>query len=108
MDIEEKKFLAEWMGWRIEYHGGGEVIDCPQGRIPGIMSFREWNPDTDHKQFAEVWNEMCDVQQGMVERLVEKKVKLSGLTIDFVSELLNDLPKVMDAVLEVIKESSGA
>ncbi len=100
MTLEDKKFLAEWMGWEI----GRDYTPQMTGIFfrNGNKIYREvkWNPDTDHKQFAEVWNKLDDKQRFAVSTFLYEMDEPS-----FISIILNDLPKVMEAVLEVLKES---
>jgi len=54
----------------------------------------EWNPDTDHEQFTEVWNKLS----------YEDQVLISGsYPFIAVGKILNELPRVMEDVLRVIK-----
>ena len=54
MNIEEKKFLAEWMGYHIEEEEGfwpnvSEVLRDSKGNR--VCDFSNWNPDQDLEQF---------------------------------------------------------
>ena len=99
MKTEEKRELAEWMGKTVSFHKGWTKIDNDYAD--------QWNPDTDYKQFAEVWNTMDGRLQNEVlskfgiedEETGERILCKTGA----VGMILNDLPKVMGAVMEVIR-----
>jgi len=105
MDIESKKFLAERMGWESEHPKGGLVFfimtkDEPVNTILKSFMADKWNPDTNHEQFKDVWNKLTDNQRTQVEiKTIHNSVRGS-----FVWILLNDLPKVVKEVIEVLKE----
>ena len=99
MKTEDKKYLAEFMGWEISNPGlvGGTYIEMDDGPLP----IEHWNPDSNHDQFKEVWNKLDETDQMYVLLGIDE----SGQgTNDTVSISLNDLPRVMEAVLEVIRE----
>jgi len=93
MEPEDKKMLAEWMGWT--FNGYQFLGEMPNGGIHEM----NWNPDTDHKQFAEVWNKLTEFQRHTV---------LGGFGTYYLAfnECLNNLPKVMEAVLTVIQKGN--
>ena len=100
MKLEDKKFLAEWMGWKVHRrYGLDDVLWFELDFGDKSISITKWNPDTDHQQFAEVWNKMQTWKQDMVNERILPIYSPSH----FVTEVLNSLPKVMEAVLEVLK-----
>ncbi|MCP3683887.1 MAG: hypothetical protein GY861_14485 [bacterium] len=103
MNIEDKKFLAEWMGWRVVYkrdpwrETGFEVFERNTDFGTAELQFNEFRPDTDHKQFAEVWEKLP-----VPEREYWEKMQWSGYT-GFGEKLLKDLPDVLDKIIERLK-----
>ena len=106
MELIDKKYLAEWLyghevcpeGWLTSPRGNEYINDgmyCP--------NFVDWNPDTDHKQFAEVRHNISDF---VWERIKEAYFSqhLSERQGNFEDAILFYLPKVMEAVLEVIRD----
>jgi len=92
MNLEDKKFLAEWMGRSDPgyFTNGMEKIE------------HVWDPDTAHEQFKEVWNKLTKDEH---TRIMHKT--LIGNSKDYFSTvLLNNLSKVCQAVIEVIKEKN--
>jgi len=89
MNLEDKKFLAEWMGYLLE----GKNYWMPKFNI----YLMDW---PNHEQFKEVWNKLNVEEQDLV----------FGQTTDnklaFIHMLLNELHKVVQAVIEVIKEAA--
>ena len=99
MNIEDKIWLAEWMGWRT---GLDEMIFHmlykDNFREPTRLKY--WNPDTSHEQFKEVRKKLTDEQWAMVNLLcTDSKNRLMEDVVLF------ELPKIMEAVLTVLKES---
>ena len=95
MNIESKKFLANWMGL------------CFKGstRMPlslsDYMIIEDWHPDTNHEEFKKVRRKLTDKQWDDVT------YRLMGAHPDRVVALdiiLFDLPRVMGEVLTVLKE----
>jgi len=90
--LKDKKFLAEWMGKLVVAH----FIE-----FDGKLRDRElWNPDTNHEQFKEVWNKLTAEQKYKVNKKCFRRLESD---YDLLTMALNKLPKVMDAVMEVIK-----
>jgi len=98
MKLEYKKFLAEWMGWSL-YNGSTGWVITKEGM--SVTHLDIWNPDTNHEQFKDVWNKLGGEQ---IYKVIEKTGTRQKAML-FANILLNDLPKVMDAVMEVIKEN---
>jgi len=104
MKLEDKKYLAEWMGWEVQHfasntkyehlviYGETEVVEGGSG----LFESNHWNPDDNHKQFAEVWNKLTHKQRYTFY------CEVSGSYI--LDAVLNNLPGVLDIVLKVIKE----
>lgn len=103
MNLYTKKKLAEWMGWDINNHPNVKKYPSffknwdDKTKTDGFMLFlnMDWNPDTDHKQFTEVWNKIT---------VADKRVLYddSDPTEFSINMLLNDLSGVMEIVLEVL------
>jgi hypothetical protein len=106
MKLEDKKFLAEWMGWQTFCTLGPvakSMEEIKHGEDWEVMfSNSDWNPDTDHQQFAEVWNRLDDRQRYDV---IDMHLRMNRDGVRFISEVLNNLPAVMDAVLEALKDN---
>jgi len=106
MNLEQKKKLAEWMGW--------EIIKRPNGNdvFFGINHYfvRNWNPDTNYVQFFEVWDKLTQSQKLKALGYTAKK-DLGSIVVPLlnvltaISKLKNDasLSELMDAVLEVLE-----
>lgn len=109
MELEDKKIVAKWMGYKScmeENVTTGEsylVVNKNIGK-----GYRKWNPDTNHEQFKEVFNSLDIVQRTKVYKKLgcyDDDFSRS-IQCDIISDLiLNELPKVMRAVVQVIKES---
>ena len=95
MTESQKKELAEWMGWTIFKGEGvpGDHFGFDPNGYDGIDS-EEWNPDTDHTQFAEVWKQLGQTKRERIEDMVVQITEES-----FSMNLLFNLPEVMYAVL---------
>jgi len=96
MNLEQKKKLAEFMGWKFGEYPHSEIFIW-KNKNQSTLLIAEWNPDTNHVQFAEVWNKLEESQQEEVMFLGADSSK------KWTSTLLNDLPKVMEAVLEILE-----
>ena len=100
MKIEEKKKMAEkLMGWHTEDNENPMCFweyHASFGEDVAIYEIAEWNPDTNHEQFAEVWNKLSEAQQKIVI------IKCANNQLAFIHLMLNDLPKVIKAVMEVV------
>ena len=94
MNIDQKKKLAEWMGWHWNDVWNSICKSLDESPKNAII-IEHWNPDTNYKQFADVWNNLNPEQ-------VSEVVKGSYDNIEFVDMVLNDLPKVMNIVLDVL------
>ncbi len=110
MKLEDKKRLVEWMGWDVfEHEEEHEGFSEPTGedciwKNDGFFCFlKEWNPDTNHEQFKEVWNKLTIGMKEHICRSLEIDRKFDYVEIGLAELILNDLPKVMDAVMEIIK-----
>ncbi len=103
MELEDKKLIAEkLMGWEI-IHGMGTwsfaTIDKP-GKTGKNTELKNWNPDTDHNHFAEVWTKLTPGQQQFVLANCETMD-----TAEIISALLTKegLTEFCVFVLEVLK-----
>ena len=101
MELENKKYLAEWMGWK--YVGGNVVDFFHPSHDRKIIEVKKWNPDTDHKQFAEVRHNISDFVWERIKQAYFSQ-HLSERQGNFEDAILFYLPKVMEAVLEVIRD----
>ena len=95
MDIEQKKKLGEFMEWRYHtclnsfYYGDGN---------DDFYDEENWNPDTKHDQFSEVFERLEPHQK----ELIFKKFNAYNDPGNWTNALLHRLDKVMEAVLEVL------
>ena len=97
MELEQKKILVEWMGWQLD-----PMIKGIYYRKDDMIVLRNWNPDINHNHFAEVWLKLKGTQRSFV---AEKfKIDMGDLneSMYLANLILFDLPKVMEAVMEVI------
>jgi len=105
MEIEDKKILAEWLGWVfVEGSQGPEYFSCDsfEDKNRGLtIQCPTWNPDSNHYQFNEIWNKFNLSQKHVV--LV--RCKEAGSPINAVNLILSDLHKVCQIAVEVIKEA---
>jgi hypothetical protein len=96
VNIEDKKFLARFMGWKVNSPMENGNFWYVKQNGDGVTNYF-WNPDKSLEQFSEVWNKLSQPQQDTL--------RLGFNTVhEYVKTLLNDLPKVMQAVLKVIKD----
>ena len=97
MDLEDKKVMAEFLGW--EFLEGQNAYDyvASDGREIDLLNF---NPDTSHEQFYEVWEKMTPGQQSTVLQNCE-----SMDTAEIISALLSKdgLKEFFGFVLQVIR-----
>lgn len=89
LSLKDKKLLAEWIGMEF----------LPGNSYRAWEEFdKNWKPDTNHRQFKEVWSNLTIDQTNQI---------LSNLVVidpGYMAHLiLNDLPRVCKAVIEVIK-----
>jgi hypothetical protein len=108
MELEDKKFLAEWMGGHVWENGKGFNIVEYLHTWPPIF-FNKWNPDTCHKAFTEVWDRLTQSQKlRALGYCVRKECKYPVVellhVLTAISNILNNLPNVLDKVLKVLKE----
>jgi len=99
---KDKKFLAEWMGDAMPtaIYDERNMYDI----VPKDREYMEfWNPDINHEQFKEVFNRLpTHMGISLIRRFgVEKNPQ------KYCDIILNNLPKVMDAVMEVIRLSDA-
>jgi len=93
--LEQKKIVLEWLGWVLDgyfkdQNGKGRALDL-------------WNPDTNHNDFKEVWDKLTDDNKSQLMWKLSKTNTVEHFP-SAISLILNDLPQVMEAVMEVIKE----
>jgi len=95
MTIEEKTRLAEWMGK--EVHRKGLPFFWSDDGLNQIC-LADWEPDT-LEHFPEVWNKLTGDHKEKIYEILE-------LTIfdDTIALVLNNTPKVLSAILEVIPQ----
>jgi hypothetical protein len=112
MELEDKKFLAEWMGWKkypFSKNSKQDCLDSAHKKQNGkCIYLKTWNPDTCHKAFTEVWDRLTQSQKlralGYCVRKEGKYPVVELLhVLTAISNILNNLPKVMEKVLEVLK-----
>ena len=97
MKLDDKKFLAEWMGYKFYSNAQGVLY---YNENDSHIVINQWHPDTDHKQFTEVYKKMTREQQLRMGMLIAKH---NCWPYDII---LNKLPKVMEAVLTVLREET--
>ena len=115
MTLEEKKMLAKFMGYQVKHpHKNRDWLTGfyrknESGKGMYGTLWEDWNPDTDHKQFAEVWLKLglglqthlndllCGRDSLKFRKHEEYETHLAHL-------ILTDLPKVMSAVIELLNE----
>ena len=114
MNLDDKKFLAEWMGWL----DTKKLAECQEYKKKGGAGF--WialmaeksildkalskNPDTNPEQFKKVWNKASLGLKEAVCRKLDIDKKFEYVEIGLAELIINDLPKVMNAFIEVIKK----
>lgn len=90
LSLKDKKVLAEWMG----------MVFLPGNELENWGKFHKaWNPDTNLKQFKEIWNNLIIQEIRLV--IDELNTNMRPDTIAYL--IFNDLPRVCKAVIEVIK-----
>jgi hypothetical protein len=102
VELEDKKFLVEWMGGYVWENGKGFNIVEYLHTWPPIF-FNKWNPDTCHKDFTEVWIKMTMEQQQNVIRLSVGEPLNVATHCWWTTKLLVHPEQVMEKVLEVLK-----
>ena len=110
MKLKDKKFLAEWMGFKTRPSEDSFEIFFDDRALFLNDDYRNrwiwelhWNPDTDHKQFAEVWIKLSYDQKISVKNTMVTPTQNYSPTVMFADRIIFDLPEVMVAVLEVLK-----
>lgn len=58
MEIEDKKLLAAWMGYWINFFSSIKIPHFKKGN--SCVFFDDWNPDTNYHQFKELENHLLD------------------------------------------------
>jgi hypothetical protein len=102
--LEDKKFLAEWMGAEKKISTGDTLLRYIFPNNPNALYVEdEFNPDTDHKDFAEVWNKMTMEQQQIVIKLSVGEPLNVATHCWWTTKLLMHPEQVMDKVLELLK-----
>jgi len=106
MKLKDKKFLVKWLGYTIEKDPTGRLEYFINGHRQ--MFLREWNPDTNPEQFKEVFNKLDVEQRKLSEQiyLESNNPYYNNHADSGIEILLNDLPRIVQAVIEVIKEES--
>ena len=109
MKLEDKKFIAEQIGWSSHCTIGPvkeNIKNIQDGKDWNYFcEWDKWNPDTDHEQFAEVKKKISNGQWGTITDKYRTVINYYLLMED---AILFDLPKVMEIVLTVLKaENNG-
>ncbi len=91
MKEHEIKEVCKFMGyeWIDKLHVKNERGDW-------VVDGNLYDPSDDHKQFAEIWNNLTEFQRHQV--ICSFKTYYLAF-----NECLNDLPAVMSVVLEIVK-----
>ena len=104
MKLEDKKFLAKWLGWEIkEIESNFETLIVIKLN-KGWIFLNHWNPDTNPDQFKEVATNLNYIQRQELDEVL-KQDNPDGF--DVLGEYLwvsNNLPKVCQAVIDVLRE----
>jgi len=101
MDIKDKIFLAEFLGWIDVYKRYNQE--------PSKMLLN-WEPDKNHKQFNDIWEKLSLNQQINIFRrsveLNDNEVMNSTHAMKFTSMVLNEekLNIVIHHVVDILKE----
>jgi len=107
MTLDEKLELARWMGWFVQGNSlnDGPTIYFYQENVQKGTPERpldKWNPDT-QPDFVDVWNKLTSGEVKKLLKVLDEKEGEQIFRPDIIDMVLNDLPKVMKAVIEVIK-----
>lgn len=119
MELEDKKILAKWMGITIynmeilpenpDYPLVWFFKETQWNKSPFYFKIEdedgeEWGPDYNHNQFKEIWNKLTGPEMDSLN----DKLKVHSPWDDHPCHLMevycNDPVKVLDAIIEVIKE----
>jgi len=95
LTIEDKRFLAERLGYKMEIFEIGQVSTSDH-----------FNPDDKHDLFYEIWKSLNPNERLDVERIIVDENPYKPFI--FVNTVLGDLPKVVNATLEVLKKNKYA
>ncbi len=108
MNNEDKKFLIKWMGWdyicvassdvKVRDRVSSEYWAINDKDNEMLYFFDEWKPDENHKQFSKIWEKLSGVH-------VDRVMKYFGIwhtPVSAINLFLNDLPRVMNVILEVL------
>lgn len=99
LSLEDKKLLAEWLYpkgfWDNEMEDW--IVKKSKSSIH-VFGVSEWDPDINHEDFKEVWNKLTIDQTNQI--LCNLVVIDPGYMAHLI---LNDLPRVCKAIIEVIK-----
>jgi hypothetical protein len=78
MKIEDKKQIAEWMGWGKPYFAVQKK--CYFETDTEVLDIDDWNPDKDANCWPEIWERITGVDQiRFYEKLLEL-LKLNGVS----------------------------
>ena len=113
MNNSEKKFWLDFTGYFISRPHNSDPVyaDKKDTLIQGYL--KDYNPDTNPDQFRKIWNRLIEKQKKsvgnkfLVLTYMPNVTYPSGIEYGFrtgVELVLNELPKVMDVVMEVIDE----
>ena len=103
MKIDDKKFLAEWMGWenvKAPFEESWSKMNEVGESMLITFGLDSWNPDANHDQFKEVFNKLDERQ--LIGTVADELCNRLPLT--FAKLILNSLPKVMETVLAVLRK----
>lgn len=110
MNIEDKKFLAEkLMGWHTDEENPLHFWVWHESFKETVTTYEidKWNPDTNHEQFKAVIEkfESTKMTKKQIDKMSEVFIgaPLGGPLFTSYLWMANNLPKIMEAVLEVLK-----
>lgn len=127
MKNEDKKLLLNILGYRmLRYHNGTynqekhyQYIVAFNKDINGLdvieynnlngfqiikdyvyLDSDDWDPENKYEQFAEIWNRLTITQRYNV---IDNSLRMNRDGILFINLFMNNLPKVMQSVLDVLR-----
>ena len=102
MEIEDKKILAEWLGWKVEKDKYGYFLWASDGLTRCDMD--GWEPDENHNQFKDIWKKLTGPEMDSFNDKLKTNSPWDDHPCHLMEVYCNDPVKVLDAIIEVIKE----
>ena len=104
-NIEQKMFLADWMGFKIHHRNTAHLV-FNYDKYPQFGSFTyydDWDPFNNHKDFAEIYGNLTPQNVEDIIRKVTGGYGESMYAECFIDELMLHLPTVCQATYEILK-----